>query len=300
MSNLKGNMSNLTGRATSNRGNSPAATPTALQRKPGQNVEVGNGGSISGVYQTLINDPGMFSQQSISAGQAGEVWDNTIQTIVYTAEPTFYFDLVLYEDTQNEAGEEVTVELSRQSPLLPNRTYIVRVADSLNLYSESESSTVTWKMRQNPVKTRGMLLMTLEEELRGLDAAIESPEGSYQFNPVQRGEWSYDFHIFTREFFSKKTIILDLQYRSGHGAPRSATKLEILLSPTEDSAAKLPDEILPYYLPVKAAPPEKTAVLHILPENQNQVKFVGWVKDLKDRPSSLGRTHKKLYNLTLV
>jgi hypothetical protein len=278
-------MSSLIGRAVSNRSNSPAANPTALQRIPRQIVEAGNESSISEVSLTIRKDPAKVAVQGIFAGAGSEIKDNQLQTNIYTAEQTFYFDLVLYEVITNEMGDEALVLISPQAPLHPHKTYVVRVSDNLNRYSETENNPAAWKMKQEPVITRGLLSLTLEEYFWDTEAAIESPEGLGQFDPTQQGEWFYDFRITTRESFSKKSMFLELRHY-GLGTPRLATRLEVLLEQTVDSVPRAV-EILPCYLPVRAEPPEKTAILHILPEDQNQLRFVGWVRDLKDRPSSL-------------
>jgi hypothetical protein len=291
-------MINIIHKATSNRSNLPAATSTALQRTPRLLVEAGNESSISGVVQTVNNASGELIIQAMLAGKDSKVTDNKIQTNVYTSAPTFYFDMVLYEVTKDEEDQEKLIRMSHQAFLNPSKTYVVCVSDNLNPYEEAENERHSaWKMvKQNPVNAGEKLRFTLEEDLLNAEAALESIPGLGQFDSTQQDRWfndltqqgeSYDFRITTRAGFSKRTIILELRYSTVNGAARLATKLEVSLLETNDSVSKLSDEILPFYLPVRAEPPEKTAILHILPEGDWKLKFVGWVKGLKDRPLTL-------------
>jgi hypothetical protein len=239
------------------------------------------------VYRKGLSRP--LAEQKMTGGPNSQFFNN-LQDVTVGEQPRYYFDLSLWEvPVPSDGAPAEAVAVPAGEALRPGRKYDVRVSWARNAPAGL------------PPSTPGIVVVR-ELELT-LDAAggdameavgpIENQGGRFPADPSP--EWRHDFGFTVREGFPAGQVTLELRYReadTGH-TPRPATPLEV---PLAASPNILPREVAGVLSLPAGARLEQTAFLHVLPDGQDQVRFVGFPRDEVDSSvelAALSRRHLK-------
>jgi hypothetical protein len=259
----------------------PAAEPAGPAPPAAQIVRGGPGSRVRRVSQTLMRRANEVDIRQIIEGN--EVRDAEQEIILNLADRPFYFDIRLLE-TKGDAEWAQPHRLgSSARPLQPGRTYRVRVSPSLNLWPSEDE----WPLRQERVivgKALRLFLVAMAESApRG--GMPEAPGGQDVLFPLASSSaWCHDFSLVIPPENGQDTLSLELRYKEegSENLDRPASSVVVsLVRSVEDAAAPEPEI---YYIAAGTRPPERTALLHVLPEGQERLRFWAWVRDRVDRP----------------
>jgi hypothetical protein len=220
--------------------------------------------------------------QTITAGADSEQRGNTQNVFLDLVDRVFYLDLQVLEPTVPAAGAAPR-RLAPGESLRAGREYLVRVSASTNQPTGGLPPGGI-SLQQREVRTAGGLELSLE--IQRAATATErvgsvSDQGALLPSKPARA-WQHDFRLLVRDDAPESaTLVLIYMEAGSANNPRAASLLDIQIEGGRETVPETIARVL--HLPVNAALPERTAILHIHAADAGRLQLLRVPRDLTNR-----------------
>jgi hypothetical protein len=224
--------------------------------------------------------------QTITAGASSEQRGNTQNVFLDLVDRVFYLDLQVLEATASAPGAAPR-RLAPGESLRAGREYLVRVSASTN-QPTGGLPPGGLALQQRDVRTAGGLELSLEVQ-RAATATERvgsiSDQGALLASKPAR-DWHHDFRLLVRDDAPESATLVLIYIEAGSANnPRAASHLEIQI---EGGRETVPDAIARVLrLPINAALPERTAILHIHAADAGRLQLLRVPRDPANRANPI-------------